>query len=74
MIADQKVPYAVKQNEWVGYDNKESFATKVIKVNKSSAQLFCKKSLPDVTLNTMLKCISTSSFRVFYCYLFRSVT
>uniref|UniRef100_A0A8D0A928 chitinase n=1 Tax=Sander lucioperca TaxID=283035 RepID=A0A8D0A928_SANLU len=29
LIEDQKVPYAVKQNEWVGYDNKESFATKV---------------------------------------------
>ncbi|KAI4824204.1 hypothetical protein KUCAC02_012733 [Chaenocephalus aceratus] len=29
MIEDQKVPYAVKQSEWVGYDNKESFATKV---------------------------------------------
>ncbi|KAK5863917.1 hypothetical protein PBY51_000904 [Eleginops maclovinus] len=29
MIEDQKVPYAVKQNDWVGYDNKESFATKV---------------------------------------------
>uniref|UniRef100_A0A671UXD5 Acidic mammalian chitinase n=1 Tax=Sparus aurata TaxID=8175 RepID=A0A671UXD5_SPAAU len=29
LIADQKVPYAVKQNEWVGYDNKESLTTKV---------------------------------------------
>ncbi|XP_041801981.1 acidic mammalian chitinase-like [Chelmon rostratus] len=29
MTEDQKVPYAVKQNEWVGYDNKESFETKV---------------------------------------------
>ncbi|XP_076597018.1 LOW QUALITY PROTEIN: acidic mammalian chitinase-like [Chaetodon auriga] len=29
MIEDQKVPYAVTQNEWVGYDNKESFETKV---------------------------------------------
>ncbi|XP_035512667.1 acidic mammalian chitinase-like [Morone saxatilis] len=28
LIEDQKVPYAVKQNEWVGYDNKESFETK----------------------------------------------
>ena len=55
MIADQKVPYAVKQNEWVGYDNKESFATKVIKVNKSGAQLFCNIGQPDVKviLNTM---------------------
>nr|XP_040048409.1 acidic mammalian chitinase-like isoform X1 [Gasterosteus aculeatus aculeatus]XP_040048410.1 acidic mammalian chitinase-like isoform X1 [Gasterosteus aculeatus aculeatus] len=29
LIEDQKVPYAFKQNEWVGYDNKESFETKV---------------------------------------------
>ncbi|XP_059188548.1 acidic mammalian chitinase-like [Centropristis striata] len=29
LIEDQKVPYAVKQNEWVGYDNKDSFGTKV---------------------------------------------
>lgn len=26
---DQKVPYAVKQNEWVGYENKASFESKV---------------------------------------------
>nr|BAD15061.1 chitinase3 [Paralichthys olivaceus] len=29
LIEDQKVPYATKNNEWVGYDNKESFETKV---------------------------------------------
>ncbi|XP_019205288.1 chitotriosidase-1 [Oreochromis niloticus] len=29
LIEDQKVPYATKQNEWVGYDNIESFMTKV---------------------------------------------
>ncbi|CAN9515998.1 unnamed protein product [Ophioblennius macclurei] len=29
LIEDQKVPYATKQSEWVGYDNKESFNTKV---------------------------------------------
>lgn len=29
-IEDQKVPYAVKQNEWVGYDDKASFETKVL--------------------------------------------
>ncbi|XP_047186848.1 acidic mammalian chitinase-like [Scophthalmus maximus] len=29
LIQDQKVPYAVKNSEWVGYDNKESFETKV---------------------------------------------
>ncbi|XP_063064588.1 acidic mammalian chitinase-like [Engraulis encrasicolus] len=28
-IEDQKVPYAFKGTEWVGYDDKESFATKV---------------------------------------------
>ncbi|XP_062397938.1 acidic mammalian chitinase-like [Sardina pilchardus] len=27
-IADQKVPYAVKENEWVGFDNHGSFETK----------------------------------------------
>ena len=29
-IEDQKVPYAVKGNEWVGFDNQESFDIKVI--------------------------------------------
>ncbi|XP_072336047.1 acidic mammalian chitinase-like [Scyliorhinus torazame] len=29
MIEDQKVPYAFKGNEWVGYDDRESFKTKV---------------------------------------------
>ncbi|KAK2851710.1 hypothetical protein Q5P01_007986 [Channa striata] len=29
MIEDQKVPYATKQNQWVGYDNKDSYETKV---------------------------------------------
>ncbi|XP_075897875.1 acidic mammalian chitinase-like isoform X1 [Nelusetta ayraudi] len=28
-IEDQKVPYAVKQGAWVGYDNRHSFKTKV---------------------------------------------
>jgi len=28
-IEDQKVPYAHKSNEWVGFDSKESFAIKV---------------------------------------------
>ncbi|XP_067913406.1 acidic mammalian chitinase-like isoform X2 [Heterodontus francisci] len=27
-IADQKVPYAFKNNQWVGYDNQQSFTTK----------------------------------------------
>lgn len=30
MIEDQKVPYAVKQQQWVGYDNKDSYDTKVV--------------------------------------------
>lgn len=28
-IEDQKVPYATKNSEWVGFDNKESYETKV---------------------------------------------
>ncbi|MBN3303339.1 CHIA chitinase, partial [Amia calva] len=35
-IQDQKVPYATKGNEWVGFDNKQSYETKVqwLKDNK----------------------------------------
>uniref|UniRef100_A0A4W5QWK3 chitinase n=1 Tax=Hucho hucho TaxID=62062 RepID=A0A4W5QWK3_9TELE len=29
MIADQMVPYAYKGNEWVGFDNRQSYETKV---------------------------------------------
>lgn len=29
-IDDQKVPYAIKGNEWVGFDNRQSFEIKVI--------------------------------------------
>ncbi|RVE70894.1 hypothetical protein OJAV_G00068520 [Oryzias javanicus] len=29
LIEDQKVPFATKQNEWVGYDDKDSYNTKV---------------------------------------------
>lgn len=29
LIEDQMVPYATKGNEWVGYDNRESFEIKV---------------------------------------------
>lgn len=29
-IDDQKVPYATKGKEWVGFDNKQSYETKVI--------------------------------------------
>lgn len=28
-IDDQKVPYATKNSEWVGFDNKDSYVTKV---------------------------------------------
>ena len=31
-IDDQRVPYAVKGNEWVGFDNQESITTKVLLV------------------------------------------
>lgn len=30
MIADQMVPYAYRGNEWVGFDSRQSFETKVI--------------------------------------------
>ncbi|KAM9351014.1 chitinase-3-like protein 1 [Symphorus nematophorus] len=30
LIPDQKVPYAITENQWVGFDNKESLDTKVI--------------------------------------------
>lgn len=30
MITDQKVPYATTENQWVGFDNKDSLDTKVI--------------------------------------------
>lgn len=29
-IDEQKVPYAIKGNEWVGFDNRQSFEIKVI--------------------------------------------
>lgn len=29
MISDQKVAYAITENQWVGYDNPESLDTKV---------------------------------------------
>lgn len=28
-IDEQKVPYAIKGNEWVGFDNRQSFEIKV---------------------------------------------
>uniref|UniRef100_A0A8C9V561 chitinase n=1 Tax=Scleropages formosus TaxID=113540 RepID=A0A8C9V561_SCLFO len=35
-IEDQKVPYAVKGNEWVGFDTKQSFETKVYYLQKNN--------------------------------------
>lgn len=29
-ISDQKVPYATTENQWVGFDDKDSLDTKVI--------------------------------------------
>lgn len=29
LITDQMVPYAVTENQWVGFDNRESLGTKV---------------------------------------------
>uniref|UniRef100_A0A667ZPZ4 chitinase n=1 Tax=Myripristis murdjan TaxID=586833 RepID=A0A667ZPZ4_9TELE len=36
LIVDQKVPYATKENEWVGYDNKDSFEVKVARYLKDN--------------------------------------
>ena len=30
LIPDQKVPYATTENQWVGFDNKDSLDAKVI--------------------------------------------
>jgi len=30
-IDDQMVPYAIKENEWVGFENRRSYELKVIK-------------------------------------------
>lgn len=35
-IEDQRVPYAVKGGEWVGFDTKESFEIKVLKILQSN--------------------------------------
>ncbi|XP_075052131.1 acidic mammalian chitinase-like [Mixophyes fleayi] len=35
LITDQRVPYACKDNEWVGFDNKESYDCKVRFLNES---------------------------------------
>lgn len=72
LIEDQKVPYATKQNEWVGYDNKESFMTKV----DMCIWMLLSFSLPDnistKTTYHIKMCILLLS--CFDCYCFRSVT
>ncbi|XP_076840029.1 acidic mammalian chitinase-like isoform X2 [Brachyhypopomus gauderio] len=35
-ITDQKVPYATKGNDWVGFDNKKSFETKMQYLNNNT--------------------------------------
>lgn len=38
-IDDQKVPYATKNSEWVGFDSKESYETKVGAIHVLHRQL-----------------------------------
>lgn len=72
-IDDQKVPYAVKGNEWVGYDNKCSYKHKVrpltFKVSFTSAPL---QLLESTWLqfrafqSLLLKYIFATSFVLYY--------
>lgn len=50
-INDQKVPYATKGHEWVGFDNKESFETKVnyLKKNRFGGAFVWALDLDDFT-------------------------
>ncbi|KTF74107.1 hypothetical protein cypCar_00049173 [Cyprinus carpio] len=50
-IDDQKVPYATKGHEWVGFDNKESFETKVnyLKENRFGGAFVWALDLDDFT-------------------------
>uniref|UniRef100_A0A8D3AJE5 chitinase n=1 Tax=Scophthalmus maximus TaxID=52904 RepID=A0A8D3AJE5_SCOMX len=36
LITDQKVPYAITENQWVGFDNKDSLSTKVSYLNANN--------------------------------------
>lgn len=39
-IDDQKVPYATKNNEWVGFDTKESYEIKVGGISTLSIYMY----------------------------------
>lgn len=48
-IEDQKVPYAFKENQWVGYDDKTSYETKVVMcLYKNNAQ-FLSSDIPHLS-------------------------
>ncbi|TNN57068.1 Acidic mammalian chitinase [Liparis tanakae] len=51
LIADQKVPYAVTENQWVGFDNKDSLDTKVnyLKANNLGGAFVWSLDLDDTT-------------------------
>ncbi|XP_068561301.1 acidic mammalian chitinase-like [Cebidichthys violaceus] len=51
LIVDQKVPYAVTQNQWVGFDNKDSLNTKVsyLKSNNFGGAFVWSLDLDDIS-------------------------
>uniref|UniRef100_A0A3Q3JAY5 chitinase n=1 Tax=Monopterus albus TaxID=43700 RepID=A0A3Q3JAY5_MONAL len=58
LIEEQKVPYATKENEWVGYDNQESFETKVhyLKCNRFGGAFVWALDLDDFNGQFFLIC------------------